>query len=308
MPDVLKDIILRHPTTEDAPAVIEMMVARDIAEYGEPDSSLEDLLDQWSDISLDQDAWLVLTPEEQMLGYAAVYGGEQRFNFDLYTRPGLAHPGLTQYLLELCEARAAEKRRANPSLQTTAALIVSLVNPVELQIVGELGYLPYQYYFGMRISFDGPPPAPAWPPGVMLRNAIPEQDAQLIYDFIQEAFDQPGRVRPSFKSWHDFMLGASNFDASLWFLAFRQEQLVGAILCFDYEEYGWVRQLGVSPQCRGQGIGSALLQYVFGVFYARGHKRVGLSVNANNQNACHLYEQVGMKRLQQYAECRKTLS
>ena len=130
----------------------------------------------------------------------------------------------------------------------------------------------------------------------------------MVYDFIQAAFDRPGRVPPSFERWHDFMMGAQIFEKDLWFLAFHEEELVGAALCFAYPEYGWVRQLGVSSRWRGHGIGSLLLQHVFGVFYERGHRRAGLAVEADNPKAYQLYEKVGMQRLQQYVEYRKILA
>lgn len=128
-----------------------------------------------------------------------------------------------------------------------------------------------------------------------------------MIDFIQTAFDRPGRVRPAFERWRDVMVGATNFDSNLWLLAYYGEEFVGAILCFDYHQYGWVRQLGVAGHWRGKGLGSALLQHMFGVFYQRGHATVGLGVDAENPNAYHLYERIGMKRTRQYIEYWKSI-
>ncbi len=103
------------------------------------------------------------------------------------------------------------------------------------------------------------------------------------------------------------MMGAFNFDSGLWFLAYHEDELIGAILCFEYPQYGWVRQLGVLPTWRGRGIGSALLQHCFGIFYKRGYTDVALSVESWNSDAYRLYEKVGMKRTRCYTEYRKNL-
>ena len=104
-----QEVIFRHPSKEDAQMTLEMMVARDISEYGEPDSSLDDLQDQWHDIDLNQDAWLAFSPEDRLVGYAAVFRHDDRFTFDTYTHPTLAPEGLTAQLLIQCEKRAIEQ-------------------------------------------------------------------------------------------------------------------------------------------------------------------------------------------------------
>ena len=38
------------------------------------------------------------------------------------------------------------------------------------------------------------------------------------------------------------MMGAFNLESDLWFLAYYGDELVGAALCFDYPQRGWVRQ------------------------------------------------------------------
>src|SRR5436853_6718347 len=47
---------LRAPTIDDAPAVLEVLVARDVVDIGVPDYVLEDLLDEWRATQLDLEA------------------------------------------------------------------------------------------------------------------------------------------------------------------------------------------------------------------------------------------------------------
>ncbi len=301
-----KDLSIRHPAMEDAQKVVDLMIAFDIAEYGETDSDLGTVIDDWSDINLDQDAWLVYNPGKQLVGYAAVYHNTQRFTFDSFTHPHLAPEGLASFLLTLCEGRARELLH-EPGVPTTAMTIVSQSNDTNKRIANNLGYKPERYHFGMRIHLDGPPPPPAWPVSVVLRNVVPDQDNHLVFDFIRAAFDRPGRPPLFYERWYDIMMCASNFNPELWFLAYHKEELIGVTLCFEYPLYGWVRQLGVSTAWRGKGIGSALLEHCFGVFYQRRFITVGLGVAADNPNAYQLYERVGMKRERHYAEYCKTL-
>ncbi len=301
------DFITRRPTLSDSLAVLDLITAVDLAAYGEPDYDLDSLLDEWSNLALDQDAWLVQTRADQLIGYATVTRLDHRFSLDLYVHPSLAPEGLVDFLLAMCEIRCMEQMGAEIR-ESSATLYIPHTLEGERQAVEARGYQLIKYHFGMRIDFSSPPPEPAWPEGIRLRNAIPEQDDHRIYEFIQAAFDWPGRTPPSFERWRELMVDASNFDPSLWFLAFHGDDLVGAVLCFDYPQYGWVRQLGVAQAWRRRGLGAALLQHIFGVFYRRGHQRVGLAVESGNPKAFEFYERVGMKRLQQYDEYRKFIT
>ncbi len=303
-----QDFVLRRPAVVDAQAVLELMIARDIADYGEPDSSLEDLLYEWGDIDLNQDAWLLFAPDSALAGYAAVYGNSAGFTFDFYTHPAYAADNLGGYLLAHCEARIAAQMAVDQELKNgTASTIVALANEADRQALENAGFRPQKYYFRMLIKLDDLPAAPDWPADCELRTINPGQDDQLIYDFIQAAFDRPGRTPPSFESWRDYMMRPDHFVPELWFLLFRRQELIGAALCYDYPEFGWVRQLGVSPTWRGRGLGSSLLRHSFRAFFERGHEKVALGVDSTNPTAYSLYEKVGMSCVRRYDEYHKDL-
>jgi mycothiol synthase len=299
---------MRSPSLDDAQAVLNFIVACEIAEYGEPDTGQEDLMEQWTELDLNQDAWLVQAPDDQLVGYAAVLGKGARFTFDWYTHPTLAPEGLANALVTQCEARAVEKLRLARGVEATAEFISSQDNPATQRVADEFGFRVHKVHFRMRIDLGTPLVAPTWPEGVTLRTAVPDQDDRLIYGFIQAALDRPGRVAPTFERWREDLMGAHNFDSTLWFLAFRGDELVGAALCFDYPQNGWVRQLGVADTWRRKGLGSALLQHAFGIFLERGHTAVALGVEADNQRAIDFYLGVGMTCHHRYAEYRKKLS
>ena len=54
--------------------------------------------------------------------------------------------------------------------------------------------------------------------------------------------------------------------------------------------------LGVRRAYRGRGLARALLLHTYGVFFARGERRVSLGVDASSPTgATKLYESVGMR-------------
>lgn len=67
-------MLYRAPVPADAPAVLAVSDARDIADLGEVDHTLEELRDEWrsSDLDLEHDAQVVEDPEGRIVAYAAV--------------------------------------------------------------------------------------------------------------------------------------------------------------------------------------------------------------------------------------------
>jgi ribosomal protein S18 acetylase RimI-like enzyme len=298
----------RRPKPEDVQTVFDLIVACDVAEYGEPDTDLEDIQSGWEDADLSKDAWLVSDDAGTLVGYAAVFSRFDRFTFDTYIHPDHITAELRRGLLDLCEQRAQEMLQTEKLDSGKAILYTAHSNHALNQFVQEAGFSLEKYHYQMQIEMDAPPPAPNWPAGSTLRNFVPGKDDRATFDFIQAAFDRPGRTPPSYEDWHSFMVAHQLFDPELWFLLLDGEETIGAALCFDYTQTGWVRQLGVSPARQRQGIGAALLQHVFGVFYRRGKARVGLAVESENPNAIAFYERVGMSPLRQYDEYQKYLT
>jgi ribosomal protein S18 acetylase RimI-like enzyme len=170
------------------------------------------------------------------------------------------------------------------------------------------GYRVNKHYFRMMIEMDERPPMPVWPAGLVLRNVVPGQDDGSLFEFIITAFDWPGReAHVTFEQWQDHMMRPDHFIPELWFLLYDGDALIGAALCYDYVDYGWVRQLAVRKDWRGRGLGAALLRHAFAVFFERGRRQVALGVEANNVNALEFYNHVGMEMMRQYDEYRKMI-
>jgi ribosomal protein S18 acetylase RimI-like enzyme len=71
---------------------------------------------------------------------------------------------------------------------------------------------------------------------------------------------------------------------------------------------GWVLDLAVGPTFRRHGLGEALLRSAFRALWQRGHTRVGLEVDCENETgATRLYERAGMAVSRWYATYEKRL-
>jgi mycothiol synthase len=305
-----KNILFRFPDLNDVQPTLELMIRCDIADFGEPDSAKEDLLNDWNNINLREDAWLALTPEQNVIGYAAVIRWGADYKYDLYVDPALSRKEIIQALLNRCEARSAQlAMEQQQTASARARCYVAQVNQQAGNVLEELSYQKIKYIYNMQARFDASPPPAKLPDGISVRNPIPGRDDLEIYEVIQSAFERPGRTRPTFERWKEFMLRADIFRPELWFLAMQGKDMVGACLCYEYSDsdQGWVRQLGVLDSVRRTGLGSALLHHAFLEFYKRGFKKVGLAVESENQRAIHFYENVGMIQTRCYVEYSKEI-
>ncbi len=297
---------LQRPTRDDAPLVHQLLLAYDVAVYGEEDSDINDLLDDWSGMDLNKDAWLLFAADGRLVGYTGIEDRKQNhFYLDYFTHPTLPTDELDRFLVALGEERIREMAAAMPGRIVT---IIPSTAERDIRVLSAAGYEVGKHYFRMLLEMEDAPPPPIWPPQLTIRNVIPGEDDQALFEFIQTAFDWPGReANNTLEAWRGFMMRPDHFISELWFLIHHEDQLIGAALCYDYIDYGWVRQLAVRKDWRGRGLGATILRYVFGVFYERGRDQVALGVEANNTDAIAFYERVGMKMVRRYDEYRKPI-
>lgn len=248
---------------------------------------------------------MVLDNNQKVSGYAAVSDDDEEYSIDFYAHPNCKDIGVAGYLMSQCDEYIQRQVSAMEASETSASVIVSNVNKVDIEAVEKSGFQLETYYFRMQIELDSRPSQPTFPDNSILSTFSQSEDVERIYDFIQNAFARPGYTPPKFERWRDYMMREDHFDSDLWILLEYQGELVGAALCYSYPEHGWVRQLGVAPAWRRQGIGSSLLQQTFQMFYGRGQHKIALGMNSENANAYQLYERVGMKKVRQFDEYSK---
>ena len=95
----------------------------------------------------------------------------------------------------------------------------------------------------MRRALGVTEPDPVWPDGVRVR-AFEPGDARTVHDLLDEAYSawDDGYVPLSHEEWLAQMVGDYDFDASVWWLAESDGELVGCALHWGS---GWVKDLAV---------------------------------------------------------------
>jgi mycothiol synthase len=86
----------------------------------------------------------------------------------------------------------------------------------------------------------------------------------------------------------------------------RANRLVGVAVGHDYEleSEGWIEQVAVRLEHRGEGLGRALLEESFRRFREAGRTRCGVSTDSRT-GALGLYQRVGMSVVRSYTRWAK---
>jgi mycothiol synthase len=277
---------VRAPEPTDAPAVLDLIVARDIADLGRPDYTLEDVKADWAAPGVDPalDAWLV-EDAGGPLGYALL---DDRGAALVTVPPASEGRGVGRALREAAEARATERGEA------LVRQYVPTSNEAARTHLLDSGYWPAFSYFRMRIDLADAREAP---PEVPVRAFARGVDEGPVHALVEEAMaGVPGNEPRSLESWRAAKIDRDGWDPSLWLLHEDADGIAGVVLCERWDEgVGYVDNLAVASRCRGRGLGRAMLLHGLAALRAAGTTTVELSVQGENAGATRLYESVGMR-------------
>jgi ribosomal protein S18 acetylase RimI-like enzyme len=275
---------LRPPSPADAEAVVSVILARDVADLGAPDFTLEDLRADWSTpgLALEHDA-RVSGHAGEVRGYAILLGDDAV----VIVHPEAEGRGDGTVLRRWAEARAAE--RGTSVLRQFAYG----GNDRAREHLRAAGYAPAQHYFRLRADLADVPGAPDG----SLRTFDADRDEVAVHALIQDAFSEiDGHVFAPLERWRAKTIAKAGHDPSLWLLLEDGDGLAGAALGERWEgNTGYVAELAVAPRHRGRGHGRTLLLGLFDAFRRAGLEHAELSVHGRNRAAVRLYESVGMR-------------
>lgn len=291
-----------RPTPERFDEVLTVLQAADVAVYGATDWTETELRDEWDELDLEQDAWLVEL-DGRLAGVAhlvARVGG--RFIADGYVHPELRGRGVGNRVLGLIEERVLELEPDWPESERIVLESAHLVGDATAVTLHETrGYAFVRRFFRMVIDVTGALPEPAWPAGVEPRPFDVERDARRLHAAHEESFaSEWGFVSRPFEEWRKRVLDAPRFDPTLVVAAWEGDELAGLSIGLPKTmgDWGWIRNLGVREPWRRQGLGLALLHESFRRFRETGETTVALGVDSENPTgALHLYEHAGMRVL-----------
>ena len=305
MPVMDARLTTRPPRSNEAQAVTDLIVACDVAEFGQPDFELDDLLTDWHmpGFDLERDA-VVVADGERIVAYASFVRGDY---VDVYVHPEHRNAGIGKALLEWSERRALE--RTPPGEEIRVGQVITTGETGARRLLEKRGYEPVRTYWRMTMPLTDSSPSPAWPEGVQVRTFDQERDTRAVYALVQDAFaDNERHTAESFEEWQAFMIDRDAFEPGLWFIAESDGEIVGCVLCPDYEDEGWIRQLAVSRDWRRRGLGTALLRQAMSELRRRGRREIGLVVDSwNRTGAKELYEHAGMQVTREHVRLEKTL-
>ena len=276
---------LRAPEPADALAVLDLIVARDIADLGRPDYTLEDVRADWASpgVDLERDAWIA-EEDGVALGYAML---DDRGAALITVPPASEGRGVGNLLREAAEARAVERGEA-----LVRQFVPTSNEGARSQLMGA-GYWPAYSYFRMRMALADAPP----PPDLPVRAFSRGPDDAAVHALVEEAMSGVAGNEPrSLESWQAAKVDKAGWDPSLWLLHEDADGLAGVVLCERWEDrVGYVDYLAIAPRVRGQGLGRAMLLHGLGALRDAGLTVAELSVQGENASATRLYESVGMR-------------
>lgn len=171
---------MRPPVPADAPAVLAVLVARDVADIGEADYTLEDLCEDWSarEFELAADACVAEADDGSIVAYAAV----TRTGTEAVVAPDYEGAGIGRRLLEWAEQRDRERGRQRHRQWVAGN------NARGRALFLAAGYRPERSYWRMVRRLDPPPEETPPPAGVILRPPAPRHDDQTVHTLHQTSF------------------------------------------------------------------------------------------------------------------------
>jgi mycothiol synthase len=271
-------------TGDDAGRVADLIHAHDAAFLDAPDRlSPPDVLD-W--LRREGDARLVVDGDE-LVGFVFLQRRGERYGADGFVHPRARGRGVGTAIVEWIEVRAREL--ASPEVR---AEILSRDDRAACLLRGR-GFAPIRSFFRMVIDLESTPPRPDWPEGFAVASLRPGEEP-VLHSVHEDAFeDHWGHSRMTFDEW----ITRRTIEHDLCFLVRTGDEAAAAAECRrSLYGMGWVGTLGTRREYRRRGLAGALLRHCFRELYARGARRIGLGVDAENATgATRLYERAGMR-------------
>jgi mycothiol synthase len=274
----------RRAGAADAEAILAVGIARDIADLGAPDWTLEDVREEMAEAV---GAWVADDGAGEVVAAALL---ESDGFVRVMVHPDACGRGFGTHLRELAEAAAPAGSVLRQELPDS--------NDSARELLEAAGYEAEQHYWRMVMKLDAPVPAAPWPEGVAsgpyTADDLPEAEA-LVRSSLPDLTGNLAarRIAPDLSTVARAAAGGA---------------LAGVVLCERREAgQGFVAYLAVAPGWRGRGLGRALLAEALGQMRAAGLASAALGVNGANSSATALYESAGMRiesRADRYAKRR----
>jgi len=267
-----------------------VIVARDIADFGEPDFALADLRDEWSasEFDLKADAMIAENQSGEVVAYAAV----RRRGSLVSMHPEYETMELGEQLLRWAEQQERERDLG----RAVHRQWVGAGDSLGTRLLFAAGYHHVRSYRRMVRDLGQVDPWPV-PDGIRLRPIEVERDAPALHAVDGAAFSSlPDFTPGSLAGFTEEHLRAHDTSPALSLAAMDGEAIVGFLLTRRWQDHvGFVDILAVHPSHQRRGLGGAMLSHAFASYATAGLREAQLGVASDNPRALSLYARLGMR-------------
>jgi mycothiol synthase len=239
---------------------------------------------------------------ENNLGIAAVGwmelsasgNGEDRIDIGGRVHPDFRRRGLGSLLLEWAETRALQVFKSGVGLR----LVIhnETLSADAHTIYQKFGFEPEFAEHMLVRALQGVLPVPSFPNGVHTQTWEAKTAGEFFQAYQASFRDRPGFPNPTVEDWVSDYVSEVGFRQDLSWVVIASDQPVAFITCSEFGGLGWVSQVGVAPEFRGQGIAFGLISTALQKFKSLGFIEAGLHVNVNNADAAMVFHQLGFRR------------
>jgi mycothiol synthase len=286
---------VRPATRDDAAAITEMFIEQETLMNGDPESTVEDLYDDWSipGFDMERDTWVVFSGD-LLAGYVVI---ARRLPPDISVAYGGVLPshhgnGLGTFLIESVERRAVEIAGGSASVRQW----IDAKDESAIAIVKGRNYSFVRRFWRMDAPLDGRSADASDLEGITIRAFAKGQDERTAHAVLEKAFTEHWGYKPKTYEESIARWEAEWFRPDLSLVAEADGEMVAVCINGPRFDDGYVEDIGVLPEWRGRGVAEALLRCSFSIFREAGFTRASLNVDSDNSTgAMRLYERVGMK-------------
>ena len=275
----------RPLTLADAPAVHAVVAAEEVADLGEADLTLEDVVSEWQRPSYDIAAsTLGVFDDEGLVAYADLSDPETAYTAVLPAHRGR---GIGTALARWLQARARAVGSSAIGSQVPEG------SPADL-LMADLGYRVRWTAWDLELPEGRELAHLPLPEGFSLRDAG-EDDRTAAWTLVEDAFlEWSNRPRQSLDDWGARVWGRPGAEPwNLRLLEAADGTLVGVTHVHLSGGTGHVARVAVRPDHRGRGLAGAMLVDAFALAREHGAARSTLSTDTR-AGARGLYERAGM--------------
>ena len=290
---------VRPAQMDEVGPVTELIAACERA-LGAPQTLFEDdIRIQWTAprFDLSTDTWIV-TSGGAIVGYGEFQDTRSDAGLEAF---GVVHPvhhgrGLGAFLLSLIEARAQDHATSQAGRLELNNIVVSGDERAR-HLMETSGYERARIFWHMVIDLAQPIPEVALPDGIEVRAFDVERDNHAVHELMEDAFSHHYGYSPTpFDEWWREISSRSDFDPSLWVLAWHGSELVAGLIGGSRGGDAWIHDVGVLSPWRRRRLAWSLLSRSLAEFRGRGYRHAGLNVDALNQTgATDLYRRIGFQ-------------